>query len=54
MKTKTFLILRVVKVPTGVKQVALQNWIALLKTLDFSFLVARFFFHLFWDPFLDG
>ena len=54
MKTKTFLILRVVQVPTGVKQVALQKWIALLKTLDFSFLAARFFFHLFWDPFLDG
>ena len=47
MKTKTFLILRVVQVPTGVKQVALQKWIALLKTLDFSFLAARFFFPLF-------
>ena len=44
MKTKTFLILRVVQVPTGVKQVALQKWIALHKTLDFSFLAARFFF----------
>ena len=54
MKTKTFLILRVVQVPTGVKQVALPKWIALLKTLDFSFQAARFFFHLFWDPFLDG
>ena len=29
------------------KQVALQKWIALLKTLDFSFLAARFFCHLF-------
>ena len=47
MKTKTFLILRVVQVPTGVQQVALQNWIALHKTLDFSFLAARFFFPLF-------
>ena len=54
METKTFLILRVVQVPTGVKQVALQKWIALLKTLHFSFLAARFFFHLFRDPFLDG
>ena len=35
MKTKTFLIPRVVQVPTGVWQVALQNWIALHKTLDF-------------------
>ena len=31
-----------------------QKWIALLKTLDFSFLAARFFFHFFFDPFLDG
>ena len=58
MKTKTFLILRVVQVPTGVWQVALQNWIALHKTLDFSFLAARFFFPLFrgllMNPFLDG
>ena len=48
------MILRVVQVPTGVQQVALQNWIALHKTLDISFLAARFFFPLFWGPFLDG
>ena len=54
MKTKTFLILRVVQVPTGVKQVALQKRIALLKTLDLSFLAARFFFHLFGIPFSTG
>ena len=58
MKTKTSLILRVVQVPIGVKQVALQKWIALHKTLDFSFLAARFFFPLFrgllMNPFLDG
>ena len=35
MKTKTFLILRVVQVPTGVKQVALQKWIALFKNPGF-------------------
>ena len=49
---------RVVQVPTGVWQVAVQNWIALRKTLDFSFLAARFFFplfrFLFINPFLDG
>ena len=58
MKTKTFLIPRVVQVPTGVWQVALQNWMALHKTLHFSFLAARFFFPLFRGllmiPFLDG
>ena len=54
MKTKTFLIPRVVQVPTGVKQIALQKWIALLKTLDFLFLAARFFCLPFWDPFLGG
>ena len=58
MKTKTFLIPRVVQVPTVVWQVALQNWKALHKTLDFSFLAARFFFPLFrgllTNPFLDG
>ena len=37
----------VVQVATGVKQVALQNWKALQKTLDFSFLAARFLFPLF-------
>ena len=58
MKTKTCLIPRVVQVPTGVWQVALQNSIALHKTLDFSFLAASFFFPLFrgllMNPFLDG
>ena len=54
MKTKTFLIPRVVQVPTGVTQNALQKWIALLKTLDFLFLAARFFCLPFWDPFLGG
>ena len=54
MKTKTFLIPRVVQVPTGVKQIALQKWNALLKTLDFLFLAARFFCLPFWDPFLGG
>ena len=56
-KTKQ-LIPRVVQVPTGVKQVALPNWKALQKNLDFSFLAARFLFPLFWglstNPFLDG
>ena len=57
MKTKTFLILRVVQVPTGVNQNALQKWIALLKTLDFVFLAARFFCLLFFGseiPFSTG
>ena len=51
MKTKTFLIPRVVQVPTGVWQVALQNWKALHETLDFSFLAARFFISTFSGPF---
>ena len=58
MKTTTFLIPRVVQFPTGVWQVALQNWMALHKTLDSSLLAARFFFPLFrgllMNPFLDG
>ena len=54
MKTKTFLIPRVVQVPTGVKQTALQKRNALLKTLDFLSLAARFFCLPFWDPFLGG
>ena len=41
----------VVQVATGVKQVALQNWKALQKTLDFSFLAARFLFPLFFGSF---
>ena len=51
MKTNTFLIPRVVQVPTGVWQVALPNWKALHKTLDLSFLAARFLFPLFWGSF---
>ena len=54
MKTKTFLIPCVVQVPTGVKQIALQKWNALLKTLIFLCLAARCFCLPFRVPFLGG
>ena len=57
-RQKLFEIPRVVQVPTGVWQVALQNWKALHKTLDLSFLAARLLLPLFrgllTNPFLHG
>ena len=48
------MILRVVQVPTGVRQVVLPNWIALHKTPGIFISGGQVFLSFFWDPFLDG